>query len=49
MRREADGRVSGVVAPGRGAPRRTFSGWLDLVRLLELHIESDDIDEETER
>jgi hypothetical protein len=46
MRRDGDGRITGVVAPWRGSPRRTFSGWLELIHLLEVHID-DDRDEGT--
>lgn len=41
MRRDGGGRVTGVVTPDGGAPR-CFTGWLELLHLLEAHTDSDD-------
>ena len=41
MRRDGGGRVIGVVTPDGGAPR-CFTGWLELIHLLEAHTDSDD-------
>jgi hypothetical protein len=41
MRRDGGGRVAGVVTPDGEAPR-CFTGWLELLHLLEAHTDSDD-------
>jgi hypothetical protein len=41
MRRDGGGRVTGVVTPDGEAPR-CFTGWLELLHLLEAHTDSDD-------
>jgi hypothetical protein len=41
MRRDGGGRVTGIVTPDGGAPRE-FTGWLELIHLLEAHTDSND-------
>jgi hypothetical protein len=41
MRRDGGGRVTGIVMPDGGAPRE-FTGWLELIHLLEAHTDSND-------